>query len=119
MLNGVIHGIKSEITGPCYSPTGNKEIIAVSALSKIEPIVKFLGEKEFLVGDYVTWMDFYFYEFIQFISFLTDTDVFVKYPILLKYVKHMENLAGLKEYLASDKFMVKPFNGTMAKVNNL
>ena len=119
MLNGVIHGIKGEITGPCYAPGTVKEELAAKALPKFEGVFNFLGEKEFLVGDYVTWMDFYFFELLNFIQFLTDGELATRYPASVAYIQRVSELPGLKEYLASDKFVAKPFNGDMASVNNL
>ena len=43
--------------------TGNIEAIKTLAFTRMEPISRFLGdERPFIVGDYVTFADFFLYE---------------------------------------------------------
>jgi glutathione S-transferase len=60
MLQNIVVQFKNDITGPCYG-FGNK-VAATEIAKQLPPIVKFLGEKNFLVGENVTFIDFYFYE---------------------------------------------------------
>jgi len=40
--------------------------------AKMAPMVKFMGDNQFIAGDYVTYLDFNWFELIQFVDFLTE-----------------------------------------------
>ena len=64
MVAGVIRDLKETVTNKMYDQ-GEKEPVCELIRNKLPPIVKFLGNNTFLVGENVTWIDFYFYELIQ------------------------------------------------------
>ena len=84
---------------------------------KLPPILKFLGDKKFLVGDSPCYMDFYLFETIQLIIFISDGTFLDSYPTLKVYNDSVKELPRLKEYLATceDKDML--FNNKSAKIN--
>ena len=51
---------------PCYStPNGNKTIEIYKDEQKgIKPIMKAMGNSKYLIGDDLTYMDFYFFELV-------------------------------------------------------
>ena len=57
---------KSAITGPCYVGT-DRVALSATAKSKMQPIVAYLGKKDFLIGDYLTFLDFYMLESCDFV----------------------------------------------------
>ncbi len=61
MLLGVVADIKSAATGHCYG-SGDKEAIKKIAFERLEAVSKYLGGKQFFVGDYVTFVDFFIFE---------------------------------------------------------
>ena len=65
MLKGVLWDIKKAVTGPMYSGEKTAEEIVAMAVEKLQSIVTYMGENSFLMGDYVTYIDFFFYEFVQ------------------------------------------------------
>ena len=82
-------------------------------------ISKFLGTKKFIIGDYVTFPDFFIFENIELFDFVCDKGgLIAKYPNLGTYRDRMANLPGVKEYLASDRCLKRPFNGKRAHINN-
>ena len=75
---------------------------------------------KFLVGDAPTYVDFYFFELINWMVFLTDSKLFTDFPKLGQYHVDMSSLPGLKEYLDNADCMEKKrtFNNKAAKINN-
>ncbi len=72
-----------------------------------------------MVGDYVTFPDFFMYENIELFDFVCDQGGLVKrYPNLEGYRQRVSGLPGVKEYLLSDRSIKHPFNGKRAKINN-
>lgn len=54
----------------------------VSKGYNVEHILKYLGEKQFLLGDYVTFVDFFLYEAIDFYNWASEGEYCKKYPVL-------------------------------------
>jgi hypothetical protein len=81
--------------------------------------VKYLGEKKFLIGDYATYVDFYFYEMLNTLQFYTDGALFTANPTIGDYHANIRSLKGVKEYLDDPNCMEKPltFNNKVAKLN--
>ena len=68
---------------------------------KIPSIVKYLGDKQYLTGDQPCWVDFYFFETLQLIIFVSEGSILESYPSLKAYNDNFKQLPGLKEYLAT------------------
>ena len=110
--------IKSAITGPCYTQT-DKVKLANQAMIKIGPIILFLGKKDYLFGSELKYMDFYALEIFDFIQWLTENAFFTENKSVAKYVKRMKGLRQMKRYIKSDRYLEKPYNNKVAKINNL
>ena len=84
-------------------------------------IIKFLGLNKFLTGSKPAWVDFYFFEMIEYMQFLYDGNLFLLFPILSTYHSNVKNLPLLKEYLLHPNCPEKTrqFNNKHAKLNNL
>merc|ERR1712127_50172 len=119
MLAGVSTDLKMGTTMPCYT-TGDKAQIQSAIDAKLPAIVNFLGGKQFLVGDYVTYIDFYFWELLNTLKFYTDGGVFTTFPTLQAYHNNVAGLPGVKEYLADPNCIEHKytFNNKVAKINN-
>ncbi len=70
------------------------------------------------MGDYITIADFKFYELLNYYRAL-NTAEFDKIEVLQAYIKRIEELKGVKEYLASDRFAAvkKVFLPSPAAIN--
>ena len=91
----------------------------MNLIEKVKPLVSFLGDKSFLIGDNVTYIDFVFFELIDFMTFISQGQLFQKYESLEAYHTRVKNLPKLKEYYANDELCIKrPFNNKIAKLNN-
>ena len=118
MIYSQLKEIKSAITGPCYTQT-DKGALAAQALVKIEPILQFMGKKDYLFGTELKYLDFYLLEMFDFIQWLTDDKFFTEQKTVARYVKRVKGLRQMKRYIKSDRYLEKPFNNKVAKLNNM
>ena len=87
MVASIVGDLKGGTTMGCYVD-GDKEQIRKIIFDKVPIIVRYLGStygdkntKRFLVADdQVTWVDFFFAELCDFMEFLTDGELYNKYP---------------------------------------
>ena len=87
---------------------------------KLPPILKFQGKNKFLVtNDKPTWVDFFFFELISNLRWVTEGKIFEEYPAVKYYYDEMCKLPNLKEHLEDPKASEKslPWNGLPAKLN--
>ena len=117
MVYSVVSDIRGAATTHLYV-TGDKNAIKKIALERFEHVVKVLGDKEFIVGNYPTFVDFFIWEQIELFKWNDKDEFLVKYPTLAEYHKRISNLPLFAEYLKSERFMEKPFNNKSAKLNN-
>lgn len=66
---------------------------------------KFLGDRDFIAGDYVTYVDFILYDAIDYHLLLAgNSDAIKPFDNLIKFMDRIENLPRLKEFFASKRF---------------
>jgi len=80
--------------------------------TRLKRIEEYLGNKNFLLGDQISYVDFIMYEMIYQIT-VFQADYFEKYPIFLKFKKRFEEIPAIAEYIASSESMkwscINPF----------
>jgi len=118
MLYGQLKDVKQSITGPCYVGTDRRRLSDLSK-QKMKPIVDYLGKKDYLFGTEISFLDFYMLEQCEFVEWLTEETFFSENKPVARYVKRMKTLKTIKRYIKSDRFLAKPFNNKVAKINNL
>ena len=114
-LVGVLSDIKSTISYHCYQ-TGDRQKLKDFFYSEIEKVLSFLGNKTYLVGDYLTYVDFILYEMNELMAHISGNEVFEKFPKLKEYNLRIESISSVSEYLASLKKLDMPFNNKVAKI---
>lgn len=118
MMYSQLKDVKSAITGPCYVGQ-DRAILSETAKNKMKPIVNYLGKKDYLLGENLTFLDFYLLEQCDFVQWLTNNEFFEENKNVQRYVKRMKGLKQMKRYIKSDRFVEKPFNNKVAKINNM
>ena len=118
MIYSQLKDAKSAITGPCYVGQ-ERGALSQTAKNKMKPIVDYLGKKDYLFGESLTFLDFYFLEQCDFVQWLTNNEFFNENKNVAKYVKRMKGLRQIKRYIKSPNYLEKPFNNKVAKINNL
>jgi len=118
MVSGVVSDLKGAVTMPCYT-SGDRPTITANLLEKVKPIVAFLAQKNFLVGDNVTYVDFTFFELCELMNFISEGQLLANFPTLAAYCDRVKGLPKMAEFYADDaKCMKAPFNNKVAKLNN-
>jgi len=118
MLVGVIKDLRMKAVMPCYG-SGDKKEITDEYKKRLPPIIEQLGANAFLVGDYPTYIDFYFFETIQLLRFVSEGSVLKEFEPLAGYCERFKELKGVKDYF-NDPFCedaAKLLNGPIAKIN--
>lgn len=118
ILYSQLKDVKSAITGPCYVGT-DRDQLSATAKAKMAAIVEILGKKEYLIGERLTFVDFYLLEQCDFVQWLTNNEFFNENKNVARYVKRMKGLRQIKRYIKSDRYLEKPFNNKVAKINNM
>lgn len=72
-----------------------------------------------MFGDEIRYIDFFTLELFEFVQWLTDNVFFTENKSVARYVKRVKGLRQMKRYIKSDRYMDKPFNNKVAKLNNL
>ena len=120
-VRGVFNDIRSAIIGLCYNPDYSKLVDAAlkdRVQPKLENLDKFSASKggDGLIGTGLTYIDFSFYEFAQLLQTIDNT-LFDKYPTLKKIIDRIHTEPKIQEYLHSDRFQPRPFDGFAAAYN--
>ena len=118
MVANVLSELKGQVTMPCYT-SGDRVNITMFLLEKVGPLVNYLAEKPFLCGRNVTYVDFIFFELIEFMEWISQGLLFERNPSLESYSERIRSLPRLSEFYADDSKCIKrPFNNKVAKLNN-
>lgn len=91
MLYAQMKDIKSAITGPCYVGI-NPEQLKQTCKVKMQPIVEYLGKKDYICGENTTYIDFYLLEMCDFVQFLTNNEFYNENKTIARYVKRVKGL---------------------------
>lgn len=86
MIYDRVSQLKNTSTIPCYQGKSNQDIMN-DCWPLIQEVVDFLGEKPFLCGDKVLWIDFAFFELLCFLDMLSGEVVCQHYVQLGQYVE--------------------------------
>ncbi|PFX29291.1 glutathione S-transferase Mu 3-like isoform X1 [Stylophora pistillata] len=107
---------RKKFTGLCYNQDFEK--LKDNYLNDVKPIIeqfaKFLGEKKFVAGDKITFVDFILYEIMDEHQ-IFDSTLLEPHENLKDFLKRIEELPTIAAYLKSDRFKARPINNKMAK----
>ena len=81
---------------------------------KLAALSKFLGDHEFFAGSNNSYVDFFAYEWLD-LQRTFAPGVLDNFANLSSFMKRIEELPKVKEYMASNRFISWPFNGAPAK----
>jgi len=116
MLWYYVLDLKTKSTTPCYTD-GNVEAIIETVRPLLARLVGLMGDKQYLCGDNLTWLDFYFAENVDMLHKLTDGLFYAEFPTLQAYWERFICQDNLAEAWADDsKLMKMPFNNKAAKL---
>ena len=119
MLVNFVGNLKTKATIPCYTGA-EKEAIIDDCRPILAKIVEVMGDSDWIAGQNLTWLDFFFAELIDMLNALSDGLFFAEFPTTQAYYDRFFALPNLAEAWADDtKLMKAPYNNKMAKhLNN-
>lgn len=119
VLSHVIKDVKRMVTNGCYDKNANRDALKVICLKRMKPLIESLGDNEYIIGDYLTYLDFIFLELCLLVNFVTEGEFKYHNDNISNYMMRMRELPSVNEYILSDHYMSKPFNNKIATINNL
>lgn len=81
MLLDKVSTLKGKATMPCYM-TGDTEAIIEECRPILAKIVEAMGDSQWIAGDDLTWLDFYFAELLDLLNALTDGLFHAEFPTM-------------------------------------
>ncbi|PVD24750.1 hypothetical protein C0Q70_15235 [Pomacea canaliculata] len=99
-----------------YNPEYEKllpEFITKSKIEVLPTCEKWLSDKKWFCGDSVTVADFPIYEQFDQARIMVP-GILDEFPKITAFMKAFEELPGIKKYMSSPKFMVRPINNKSA-----
>lgn len=71
MLQQYVMKLKETATFGAYGGKTKEELYA-DCIDQINQIVTFMGNKTWLTGNGLTWLDFFFFELVDYLNYLSD-----------------------------------------------
>lgn len=90
-----------------------KEDYVKSLPDKLKALTKFLGDRKFVAGDYVTYVDFCLFEYLEVQSYLVE-GLLKDFPELEQFHQRVAALPSMVKYFESPGAIKYPFNGAPA-----
>jgi len=120
MLEGFLTDCIMSLVNYAYISTDEiKSNFPDSAKTKFEQLSKFLGDKHFLLGSEVSYVDFYMYETLyhyKAVEGVSGLKILNAFPNLEKYFKHFEAMPKMQEFMKTPNYISKPCYSSMAKI---
>ena len=79
-----------------------KEELYAGCIELIDQIVAFMNNKTWLTGNSLTWLDFFFFELVDYLNYLSEGQVTQNYPTLASYHYRFTTMPGFAEHWADD-----------------
>jgi len=95
-----------------------RKAFAASLPAKLDALSNFLGNKNWIAGDRLTYADFHVYDVLDAVRLLFDPKHLNAFPKLVDYVKRLEGLKGVKEFMASSNIPPMPIFSKFACFGN-
>ena len=116
MLAHISHQVKIATATLCFTQN-ETSVVLDKAWETLKPVSEFLGEKKYLLGDKLWFVDIYLLEFFYLIDALDPEGLVNKYPNLSTLKSNVENLPEIKDFLESERNIKLPFFGPHAQIN--
>ncbi|CAH3186664.1 unnamed protein product [Porites lobata] len=107
---------RKKFTGLCYNPDFDKlkEGYIKDIKATFQQFSDFLGERKFLAGDKISFVDFILFEALD-EHLLFEASLLDPHVNLKEYRSRIEELTSIAAYRKSEKFKAHPINNKMAK----
>jgi len=119
MLEQQVIDFRVGLTSICYNPDFEnlREPYLATLSDKIKQFANFLGENQYVAGDYLTYVDFLLYDALQ-IHTLFEPTALNGFANLKHFIERIEALPNVAKYHKSAEYHPLPYNGITAKWGN-
>jgi glutathione S-transferase len=118
MLLDKVANLKMKSTGACYM-AGDAEAIIEECRPLLAQIVEAMGDDQWIAGNNLSWLDFYFAELLELLNGVSDGLYYAEFPSMQSYWERFISQPTMAAAWADDtKCMKTPFNNKMAKLLN-
>ncbi|KAK3739513.1 hypothetical protein QZH41_016188 [Actinostola sp. cb2023] len=117
VLENQLMDFRNGFVGLCYNPNNfeeNKKAFLKKVSISIKAFADFLGEKNYLAGDKITFVDFVMYELLDQHKVLEPSLLESHANLQVNHSQWLPALPAIAKYMKSDKFIVRPINNPMA-----
>lgn len=99
VLSTHIKEVKKVVTNGCYDKNVNRDAFKIICTKRMKPLVDQLGDKEFFIGDYMTYLDFIFLELCNLVNFVTEGKFKYDNENISNYMMHLNEQPSLRQYV--------------------
>mmetsp|Transcript_51935 Transcript_51935/g.127503 ORF Transcript_51935/g.127503 Transcript_51935/m.127503 type:complete len:258 (+) Transcript_51935:21-794(+) len=115
MLEGKLSDLNSSLDKIAFFPDGTRERLQECMKNGLEPLRKYLGDKKYVLGDYVTFVDFILFEMIEKAQHEHIYDG--KFFDVVDFAAYHATIAALPNMMSADERAKQGhFNGWRAKL---
>ena len=117
MILEVAMDFRNTIVGVCYNRDFENLFPGWKSGAQLKYhtlLSKFLGNKTWMIGDYLTFPDFHIAELLD-QSYIMNADGFKDFPNLVEYIKRFKEIPAIKKYRSTEKFIERPINNPSAQ----
>lgn len=113
-LSQILHEDRLYVQGVLGYQSVDKRPVIEEGHRRLEPLAIHLRGRQFLAGNYVTYVDFILWENLAFLDWVGKGATSRTYPNLDEYFQRVSGLPRFKEFLASERFLKHPFSSSFA-----
>ncbi|XP_003747409.1 glutathione S-transferase Mu 1 [Galendromus occidentalis] len=111
--------LRAAICGYCYGGTFPHKFRFPNYVQDIRDVLKtwdqFLDKKQWIMGDLMTYVDFYLYEMLDW-HILLDKTILDAFPNIASYSERIRKLPAIEAYMKSDRYIDWPLVSPLAPV---
>ena len=116
MMSAHVGTLKGKATMPCYT-TGDRPACQEDCTPVLENIMKFIGNKPWIAGEGITYLDFAFWELLELLDVIFECNLNDKFPGVKEYRERFMAEPSFAKAWANEKIcMREPFNNDMALI---
>lgn len=122
MLAANFYPIKEKSTVPMYFGEHEGDALKDHIVETIQPMMQAFVDatsgSTWVAGENMTWLDFFYAEFLEFIDVSLDGRFAAEFPSLKEYLERFKSLPAVQEFYGREDTIHSAFNNKMAKLAN-
>ena len=116
MMSAHVGSLKGKATGPCYG-SGDRPAIIADCTPVLDGIMQFIGNKPWIAGENVTYLDYAFWELLELCDVIWEGTLNDKFQGVKEYRERFLSQPDFAKAWANEQICMRaPFNNDMAKI---